>query len=291
MSLVKNKIKKSKVITKLQKEYYERDGFLILKNFIPKEICQFLVNRAQELINNFDETSIRTIFSTKDPQHVLNQYFLDSGDKIRFFFEEKALDEHGNLVAEKQYSINKIGHALHDLDPVFNLFSRQYKIAKLAHDLEIIKPLLLQSMYICKQPNFGGEVICHQDSTYLYVEDQPVTGLWFALEDATLDNGCLWAIPGGHKTPLKSRMLRNKDRCTTLTYDDTPWPIQNLIPLEVPQGSLIVLHGLLPHMSKENISARSRHAYVLHVMSGKTQFAPDNWLQRSEDNPFTGFIN
>ena len=54
-------------------------------------------------------------------------------------------------------------------------------------------------MYIFKQPNIGGEVTCHQDSTFLYTEPIDIVGLWFALEDATIENGCLWAIPGGHR--------------------------------------------------------------------------------------------
>ena len=54
-------------------------------------------------------------------------------------------------------------------------------------------------MYIFKQPGIGGEVGCHQDATFLYTEPMTVTGFWFAIEDATLENGCLWAAPGGHQ--------------------------------------------------------------------------------------------
>jgi len=50
-------------------------------------------------------------------------------------------------------------------------------------------------MYIFKQPNIGGEVTCHQDSTFIYNDPVAIAGLWFALEDATLENGCLWLFP------------------------------------------------------------------------------------------------
>jgi len=287
-----NPIKKDGILlSHLQKQYYERDGFLVLKNFISKEVCDLLISRIQELIYLFDPNDLKTIFSTKDQQHAKHLYFLDSGDKIRFFFEEAAVDKDGMLKSEKEFCINKIGHALHDLDPVFYCFSRLHKIAVLLADIGIHHPLLLQSMYICKQPLFGGEVTCHQDSTYLFANEVPVTGLWFALEDATLENGCLWAIPGGHKTALKSRMKRDENnRILTEVYDDTPWELNKMIPLEVPRGSLIVLHGLVPHMSKENISDKSRHAYSLHVMPANQTFAKDNWLRRSEDMPFKGML-
>lgn len=278
------------IINNMQRQYYERDGFLVLKNFIPSQICDSLKNRAETLIDDFEPGVYKAIFSSKNQHQHMQQYFLDSGDKIHFFFEEDALSGDGDLMLEKRLCINKIGHALHDLDPVFYCFSRLHKIAAAMEDINIKNPRIVQSMYICKQPHVGGEVQCHQDSTYLFVKEQPITGFWFALEDATLQNGCLWAIPGGHRTKLKSRMFRENYQTYTKIFDDTPWPEEKMIPLEVPRGSLIILHGLLPHRSKSNQSSKSRHAYTLHVMSEEHEFAADNWLQRTPENPFPGVL-
>lgn len=278
---------KNSVLSKMQKDYYERDGFLVLKDFMPDMLCEGLVTHMHQLIKAFDPGSMKTIFSSTHAGHAKQQYFLDSGDKIHFFFEEGSFDENGELRAEKELCINKIGHALHDLDPLFYCFSRLNKISALVQDLNIEDPAIVQSMYICKQPAFGGEVSCHQDSTYLFVQGTPVTGLWFALEDSTMQNGCLWAIPGGHRTPLKSRMLRDRNNHVyTQVYDDTPWEMEKMIPLEVPRASLVLINGLLPHMSKENVSTRSRHAFTLHVMSQKDKFAEDNWLRKQDGGSF-----
>ena len=145
-------------------------------------------------------------------------------------------------------------------------------------------------MYIFKQPNIGGEVVCHQDCTFLYTDPPTVTGLWFALEDATVENGCLWAMVGGHRSGVKSRFLRASEGGTRFeTIDPTPWPEDRLEPLEVRKGTLIVLDGFLPHKSLANTSAKSRHAYTLHVISSRANYPANNWLQRSAGMPLRGF--
>ena len=272
-----------------QVEQFNRDGFLVLKDFVDPNECDRLRERAETLVREFDPSGLISIFSTHEQNRTTDEYFLNSGEQVRFFFEEHAFNRDGTLKQSKEQSINKIGHALHDLDPIFDRFSRTPKIRALIEDLIITEPLLLQSMYIFKQPNIGGEVTCHQDSTFLYTEPNNIVGLWFALEDATLDNGCLWAIPGGHSRGLKSRWVRTPDGMKFKIYDNTPWPEEQLVALEVPKGTLIVLHGLLPHRSLENRSNRSRHAYTLHVISSRTHYPANNWLQRSSEMPLRGF--
>ena len=278
------------ITTPEQLAQYQRDGFLILPAFVESRACDRLRARAEGLVHDFDPSGIVSIFSTREQNRRSDDYFLTSGDKIRFFFEEDAFRPDGTLKQSKEQSINKIGHALHDLDPVFSEFSRTPDIEQLVTDLGIERPLLLQGMYIFKQPHIGGEVTCHQDSTFLYTEPQHIAGLWFALEDASIENGCLWAIPGGHTLGLKSRWQRNAGGGMQFeVFDSSPWAEERLVPLEVRKGSLILLHGLLPHKSLANRSAKSRHAYTLHVIGGDCHYPQTNWLQRSLEMPLRGF--
>ena len=271
-----------------QLEQYETDGFLVLEGFVDERECDALRERIDELVREFDPAGVVSIFTTQEQSRIADEYFMTSGDKIRFFFEENAFLPDGTLKQSKERSINKVGHALHDLDPVFSRFSRSENIRELATAAGFEDPYLVQSMYIFKQPNIGGEVSCHQDSTFLYTEPPDILGLWFALEDATVENGCLWAIPGGHKRGLKSRWVRSANgKMEFRTFDDEPWPEKELIPLEVKKGSVILLNGLLPHRSFENRSPRSRHAYTLHLVHADSDYSSDNWLQRSD--PFRGF--
>ena len=273
-----------------QIERYDRDGFLVIEGFVGRDACDELKAAANDIVREFQPTGERTIFTTSEQERVSNAEFLASGSDIWCFFEEEAFDQDGRPRAPKELSINKIGHAMHDLDPTFEKFSYTPDLAGVAADIGLADALALQSMYIFKQPLIGGEVGCHQDSTFLYTEPLTVTGFWFAIEDATLENGCMWAEPGGHRTTLRKLFKRAGDTDADGTVfevlDPTPLPSpRDLVPLEVPAGTMIVLNGLLPHWSDINRSDKSRHAYSLHCISAAAEYPAWNWLRRSPDMP------
>jgi phytanoyl-CoA hydroxylase len=267
---------------RIDREAYARDGYLVLRDFLPPADCDALQERAAQLVAGFDAGSARTVFSARDQGHARDRSFRESAEAIRFFFEEQATDQPVAL------ALNKIGHALHDLDPVFARLSRQPRLAALAGALGLQQPLLLQSMYLFKQPHIGAEVGWHQDASYLHTEPISVTGLWLALDDADRDNGCLLALPGGHRGPLRQRFRWVGDGLVGETLDDSAWPSVPAVALEAPRGTLVVLHGLLPHASAPNRSARPRHAYALHLIDGRAHYGADNWLQRRA-LPLRGF--
>ena len=271
---------------------FERDGFLALPDAIAPERCDELIARAGEIVDAFDPATV-SIFSTNEQTRTSDDYFLASGDAISCFFEAEAFGPDGSLRQDQALSINKIGHAMHDLDPVFDRFSRQPAIAEAAASLGFADPLLLQSMYIFKSPHIGGEVTCHQDSTFLYTDPMTVVGFWVALQDATIENGCLWAEPGGHRGPLRKRFVLDETGGTRFDdLDDTPFPEPGggaLVPIEATKGTLVLLHGLLPHWSDVNRSTKSRHAYTVHIVDGAADYPDENWLRRGPDLPLRGF--
>ncbi len=102
-----------------QIEQLHRDGFLVLEDFADAEACSSARERAEEIVADFEPGSHRSIFTTHEQTRVSDDEFLASGDRITCFFEEEAFAPDGSLAVPKAQSINKIGHALHDLDPVF----------------------------------------------------------------------------------------------------------------------------------------------------------------------------
>ncbi len=273
---------------------YIRDGVIVIENFVTAAECDRLKQRAQELVAEFGPRANGTVFSTRDNRHAKGAAFEASANGIGAFFEEGAFDVEGKLQVPLDRAVNKLGHAMHDLDPVFNGFSRGPRLQAIADAIGLTAPKLVQSMYIFKQPGIGGEVICHQDSTFLYTEPQSVVGWWFAIEDAHRGNGCLGGLPGEHQKGLKHRYGRQADGQLGMTtvQPDLDWDMSRLEWLEVRKGTLIVFNGEFPHLSEANRSAVSRHAYTLHAVSGRAHYTADNWIQRPPDlkMPFAGFV-
>ena len=281
------------MLTASQRDFFDGNGYLVMPDFVSVSACQELMDRTAIIVDEWQPSTVRSVFTTEEQTRTSDEYFLASGGTTSFFYEAEAHDPAtGELTVAKERALNKIGHAMHDLDPVYSSFARNPTLASTAADLGIANPQLLQSMYIFKQPGIGGEVTSHQDSTFLYTEPQTCIGFWFALQDATLDNGCLWAKPGGHHEPLRKvfkRLGGDAEGTTFEVLDERPLPENDFVALPVKAGTMIALHGRLPHRSNANRSGVSRHAYSLHVISGNAEYPAWNWLQRPDDLPLRGF--
>lgn len=123
-----------------QQARYADQGFLILPGFKPADEIAALRERALAIVEAFDPGEQRPVFTTEEQQRHVDDYFLDSGDQVRCFFEEEAFDAEGRLRVDKALAINKIGHAMHDLDPVFSAFSKGQALRETAAGLGLARP-------------------------------------------------------------------------------------------------------------------------------------------------------
>ena len=269
------------MLTLQQQQDFESNGYVVLGQLFSDTQMAALKSAAIDIVDQFDPDSTRAIFSTHSEFTDRDHYFLTSDDKVRCFFEEDAFSDAGGLNQPKHLSINKIGHALHAKTPEFITFSQSKVIAGIAEDLGVQSPEIRQSMYIFKQPKIGGEIRWHQDASYFMTEPLSVVTFWFAIEDATILNGCLQVDKQGADFPLKEQFKRNEDDSTELVaLSDIQWPTnERALPLEVKAGSLVVFNGTLPHYSASNRSSKSRHAYTLHITSADAIYSKQNWLR------------
>jgi len=271
------------MLSDVQIQQFHDDGYLVLEKAIEKSAIENLKTAALQIVDDFDIDRHRTVFTTSDRDSGRDDYFFDSAEHIHCFLEEGALDQDSKLLKPARLAINKIGHAMHDLHPVFNEFCRQPIFGRVLRDIGYTAPLLWQTMYIFKQPHIGGEVRWHQDGSYLISDPSTVTGIWIAIEDANRENGCLWVQPGGHRSSLREIFqvdwTKREGKLTDL--DSTPWPHDNeAVAVEVPAGSVVIFQDHMPHYSSQNRSDFSRHAFTLHVAEKHAGWSEGNWLQR-----------
>ncbi|MEZ5919796.1 MAG: phytanoyl-CoA dioxygenase family protein [Parvularculaceae bacterium] len=272
------------------KSAFVRDGVVVIRGFASADECAALKAQARKIIEGFDFGAHRTVFSTTTQSHAADDYFLSSGGEIRCFLEEGVVNEEGGLLVSKDAAVNKIGHALHDLDPVFSAFSRSQKMRAVAESVGGFQdPLLLQSMVIVKAPKTGGEVTCHQDSTFLYTEPESCVGFWLALDEATNENGCLEFIAGDPEAPLR-RIFRRAGAGTEMeVLTEEPYPEEQRVAVPAKIGDLVIFSGRTPHMSRANRSSLPRMAYTLHLIERTAHYPEWNWLQRPREMPLRSF--
>lgn len=311
-------------LTPEQLNAFAEDGFLVLPGFYPPSVVSSLLSTTHSLLSSVDlSTHPLTRFTTGDDkesndQHVGDDYFLNSNDKVRYFFEPGAFSQ-GQLTRPVPLAINKIGHSLHSLSAPFAAATLDKRNVAIARDIGFRDPRVLQSMVICKQPGIGGAVPPHKDSEFLYTDPPSAVGFWIALEDATTENGGLGFWRGSHKrSPVKRRFVRKQDGSGT---EFVPWQGAGLPRgmgvsqdsqkketekeeekeekekeyecrdedfelVNVNAGSLVLIHGNVLHASQKNESRKSRFAYTFHVIEGAERYDERNWLQ-PPDGGFT----
>ncbi|XP_043286287.1 phytanoyl-CoA dioxygenase domain-containing protein 1 homolog isoform X2 [Venturia canescens] len=262
----------------------QKDGYVVLEDFLRPEEVDELKTCGEEFTTNLPPEQQRKIFNSIDLQQNKDQYFIDSGNKVSYFFESEALEDDGKLKVHPRVALNKVGHALHWLHPTFRRITFDERIKEAAFQLNFQEPAICQSMYIYKNPGLGSEVKAHQDAAYLYTDPLKLVGFWIALDDATLENGCLWIAPGSHKSGVHRRFIKNKDpNSPELLIYDSPapcYPASNFRAVPVRRGACILIDGQVVHFSRANKSDKSRHAYTFHVIETKqVAYSKDNWLQ------------
>ena len=130
----------------------------------------------------------------------------------------------------------------------------------------------MQSMLFIKSEGKPGQA-WHQDECFIPTRDRSLTAVWIALDDATIENGCLWVLPGSHRRGVLYPAREQNDPrfdCTIEAYD-FPYADEDAVPVEIPAGTALIFNGYLLHRSLENSGRHGyRRALANHYMSAES---------------------
>ncbi|HLF34390.1 MAG TPA: phytanoyl-CoA dioxygenase family protein [Cyclobacteriaceae bacterium] len=169
-------------------------------------------------------------------------------------------------------------HFPHKISETILKYVKHPKVARVLKTIVSQNVKCMQSMLFVKGPGKPGQS-WHQDEYYIPTRDRSLTGAWIAIDDADVDNGCLWVIPGSqrdgfiHKiVPSESNEYNEQYSCELIPFIE-----DDAIPVEVKTGSVVFFNGYLLHRSLKNKTPdRSRMALVSHYMSAESML-PWNW--------------
>lgn len=121
---------------------------------------------------------------------------------------------------------------------------------------------------VAKPPQARTELPWHQDNGYTPLVPEQYLTCWLALDDADLDNGCLWVIPGSHRRGTQPH--RNGAGPFRVGHDG---PDVDGVPVPVGRGSVLAFSSLLMHRSGPNTTDRHRRAWILQFCGREARSA------------------
>jgi len=182
-------------------------------------------------------------------------------------------------------------HQPHYISPVMEKYVRHPRICGVLSQITAAhlphwdgSAKCMQSMLFVKPPGFQGQA-WHQDEVYIPTRDRSLIGAWIAMDDATIENGCLWIIPGSHRSGYlyPQREHKNPEEFDfageSYGFDETAE-----VPVEVSCGSVVFFNGYLLHRSRKNRSGIYRRVLVNHYCNAWSLLP---WSMREGERPAT----
>ena len=169
----------------------------------------------------------------------------------------------------------------HLMDPGFDAIMRDPRLLDAVESLigPNIRVVVCQGFY--KPAHRGDPVNWHQDNHYFRV-DKPdgVVSCWLALDDVTIDNGCMWVVPGGHRSIAKHDVDANDG---SSYMPDVPE--SQAVPVELKRGQCMLHHGLMPHRTLANKTSSPRRALAIHYMDATATLPEARSREPAQNTP------
>lgn len=233
------------MLDETQMAAWETDGFVLIRNFLDAETGRTMEREAI--------AAIRADPPAAHPGE--SAYILDNGMLVQPESQVPHEAREPEDFVAKVFSTHLAG-AAHD----FAVSERAASVVAsiLGDDIDVF-----QSMFILKNPGAWGQP-WHQDSYYFNFDQQPQVGLWLAISEATLENGCLSVLPGSHRNPVLPHVPDRRERANQGYLEILDLDESEAVPVLMNPGDLLVFNSYLLHRSVDNIGAARRAAMVYH---------------------------
>jgi ectoine hydroxylase-related dioxygenase (phytanoyl-CoA dioxygenase family) len=149
--------------------------------------------------------------------------------------------------------------------------------------LDLVEPLigpniaLFASHYICKPGGDGLPVLWHQDGSYWPLEPMEVVTAWLAVDDSTVENGCMRVIPGSHRGPKLAHRKHEKSAVLHTEIDPSEIGESEAVDVEIPAGGVSLHHPWLTHGSNRNHSPMRRCGLTIRYIPTTTRITREDW--------------
>jgi phytanoyl-CoA hydroxylase len=186
------------------------------------------------------------------------------------------LEARGNPSARSpEDRVSKVFRLHHD--PVFEAFARDDVVVDVVADLLGPAVDCFLSQFVYKAPGAYGQP-WHQDSYYFPFDPDTQVGVWLAVSPATVENGCLWVLPGSHAEPVHEHLPDDRPGSNHGYVKIVDHDMSEAVPVLMDPGDLLVFSSKLMHRSTDNESDHARAAMVYHYSPAgtidRTQMAP-----------------
>ena len=237
------------------RQAWNTDGFFALRGLLPPEEVQAM------------ETEVVDRIRADPPEHHLGEIVYMSGPNYLIYPETEPSP--GAVNPEDRIS------------KVFNCHAEGLarRVAERREIVDVVSGLLgpdidcFQSQFIFKNPGVIGQP-WHQDSFYFRFDRQPQIGVWVALSRATLENGCLWVLPGSHTGPIHDHVPDRRPAANRGYLEVVDQDVSSRTPSLMEPGDVLFFHSYLLHMSTDNVADERRSAMVYHYGRAGTKAAP-----------------
>ncbi|KAL9002913.1 MAG: hypothetical protein Q9188_004186 [Gyalolechia gomerana] len=277
------------VLTQAQCESYKTDGYLVIPDAITSDNANGLLNEAHSVMKRVSQGG----------EGIIRHDISGDGENVpspigRILATFEPGDSSGSNPFERR--IARLGCGVHKMRP-FHTITHSAFHRSIVRSLGYDDARITQSQLIAKLAGIGGEIVPHQDGCVSFTNPPSALTFWYALEDTTLDNGCLCVAPGSHLTePIRQRLIKQENGrpkfenlLTPLWAKDVEAPPVALPQeeyeyraLEVKKGTLVLFHGNLMHKSGTNMSEKNRISYNFNVIEGSGDCSDSSYLKPAD---------